>query len=224
MKHKIGDTVRIQSKKWIGKQKKVPFGFKYWFSWDMLKYAGETAKIKDIVAKDRYVLVDMCDHLISGFWEDWMFDSNYKPDEDNKPNEENNELSPEKAFWALLNGEILFDINGIEYSWRKEDLRFYMHDPARKLPGIYNKFTGLYRCCSVKSKYKRSMSREEVQTWAYSEASLGWMVRNTLTLNAWTFPNYFEYTGAITEYQRAKPLPDLSGIDENTIQGFEIEE
>jgi hypothetical protein len=66
------------------------------------------------------------------------------------------------------------------------------------------------------------MTGEEARAWAESNESLGWMVKHQET--HWTFPRYFGYGEIITNYQRAKLLPDGSGIDESTIQGFEVEE
>jgi hypothetical protein len=36
-------------------------------------------------------------------------------------------------------------------------------------------------------------------------------------------PQYFSYNDEGAVYQRAKLLPDHSGVDESTIQGFETE-
>jgi hypothetical protein len=65
------------------------------------------------------------------------------------------------------------------------------------------------------------MTKEEAKAWAESDESLGWMVR--INTADWVFPRTLIYTRAIDDYQRARLLPDLSGIDESTIQGFEAE-
>jgi hypothetical protein len=66
------------------------------------------------------------------------------------------------------------------------------------------------------------MTRWEVLNWIISEASRGWVVRDSSY--AWVPPQFHSYTVAISDYQRARLLPDLSGVDEDTIQGFEVEE
>jgi hypothetical protein len=84
---------------------------------------------------------------------------------------------------------------------------------------------------------KRPMSRYEILAWATSEESRGWFVNIHLKCDNelqgdWQFPTHFKYDNYedtaddiyIYEYVRAKLRTDLSGIDENTIQGFEIEE
>jgi hypothetical protein len=71
-------------------------------------------------------------------------------------------------------------------------------------------------------KRKRPMDRLEIIAWANSEESLGWMTQCGGSL--WTFPRHFSYTGESEDYRRARLLPDLSGVDPDTIQGFEVEE
>jgi hypothetical protein len=66
------------------------------------------------------------------------------------------------------------------------------------------------------------MTGEEARAWAESNESLGWMVKHQEM--HWMFPRYFGYGSDIVGYHRAKLLPDGSGIDKSTIQGFEVEE
>jgi hypothetical protein len=133
----------------------------------------------------------------SWIWQDWMFDPDYNPDEP---------LSAEDAIRAMLAGETLYDEHGLSHSYTDPEIR-----------GFYN----LHR---RPAKSKRSMTGNEAFVWAESEASLGWMVRNTVD-NKWTFPRFFAYRICRMEnYQRARILPDNSGIDESTVQGFEVEE
>jgi hypothetical protein len=40
----------------------------------------------------------------------------------------------------------------------------------------------------------------------------------------WLVPLQNHYIGDLSGFQRAQLLPDKSGIDESTIQGFEVEE
>jgi hypothetical protein len=216
MKYNVGDTIRIQSQKWIDAQEKkdVEGSPAIWkdgcesFVKDMFRYAGKIATIMEVDKEHQYYDLNIDDRKYA--WEDWMFDPDYKPDEP---------LSAEGAIRAMLDKEAICDKNGQQCFWNNYAYRFEIEDN-----GIFRAlfdFTGLYR---RPIKCKRFMTKEEINAWAESVASHGWMVRNTLTLNAWTFPNYFEYTGTITDYQRAKLLPDLSGIDESTIQGFRVEE
>jgi hypothetical protein len=65
------------------------------------------------------------------------------------------------------------------------------------------------------------MTRWELLAWANSEASRGWLV--SAGGSDWGSPQYFCYNMEEDRYQRARLLPDLSGIDENTVEGFEIE-
>jgi hypothetical protein len=67
------------------------------------------------------------------------------------------------------------------------------------------------------------MTRWEILAWANSEASRGWLVRGEGS-DTWYVPQFYTYTDDINGFQRARLLPDLSGIDEDTIQGFEVEE
>ena len=71
------------------------------------------------------------------------------------------------------------------------------------------------------------MTQLEVMDWAASEKSHGWLVRSEpceATDCFWHPPQYHSYDGNLASYQRARLLPDLSGIDKSTIQGFEAEE
>jgi hypothetical protein len=71
-------------------------------------------------------------------------------------------------------------------------------------------------------KRRRLMTRWEVLDWANREASRRWVVK--VLAAEWKLPQYFDYCVGIAKYQRARLLPDLSGVDESTVQGFEIEE
>jgi hypothetical protein len=69
----------------------------------------------------------------------------------------------------------------------------------------------------------RSMTRWEILSWVNSPASQNWVVRTEGSGN-WNQPQYFSYSLGEDRYQRARLLNNLSGIDESTIQGFEVEE
>jgi hypothetical protein len=184
---------------------------------DMFEYAGKMAIITKIVqtkiAQDGYYL-----DIDNGrwFWTDWMFD----PDNDPLA-----PLSPEDAIIAMVrDGETLYDKNGYHYYWGKilnagqEGTAFIQMHQGLKFR--YNGFfDSLYRS---PPKRKRDMTKDEAMAWASGSESLGWMVR--CSFEDWDFPRTFGYHGEIKFYQRARLLPDLSGIDESTIQGFEVEE
>jgi hypothetical protein len=55
-----------------------------------------------------------------------------------------------------------------------------------------------------------------------SEESRGWVVN--FDNSDWVSPQCRSYDGELKKYRRARLLPDLSGIDESTICGFEVEE
>jgi hypothetical protein len=70
------------------------------------------------------------------------------------------------------------------------------------------------------------MTSGECLDWRRGKDSWGWMVRfreKGAEWEEWDFPSQFAYDFSEFEYQRAKLLPDFSGIDESTIQGFKVE-
>jgi hypothetical protein len=69
----------------------------------------------------------------------------------------------------------------------------------------------------------RTMTCWEALAWASSEASHGWVVTPEGD-ETWFPPQFYSYIGNIDKYQRARLLPDGSGIDESSICGFEVEE
>jgi hypothetical protein len=58
---------------------------------------------------------------------------------------------------------------------------------------------------------------------ANSGKSRGWVVKPE-NGGEWESPQFLGYNMEADRYQRARLLPDLSGVDESTIQGFEAEE
>jgi hypothetical protein len=218
MEHNVGNIVRIQSQKWIDAQEKdnVEGGIiaicrnGSLFVKKMFQYAGKIAKIVEMDEKNEFYKLD-----IDGAWgwQDWMFDPDYRPEDE--------PLSPEDAIRAMLDGETLYNKSGIVYTWNKDKKCFYFQYSPTTSNFPTSNFSNLYRRPAKRTRY---MTTEEISTWVRSEASHGWMVRNSQNSSTWTFPNYYEYTSAEIYYQRAKLLPDLSGIDESTIQGFEVEE
>jgi hypothetical protein len=140
-----------------------------------------------------------------------MFDPDYRAD---------GPLSPKDAIRAMLDGEELYDKDGYRYRFDEFRGDFIRLGSVNGDMTVISKFTGFYRRAE---KRKRTMTLEEAQKWAESKDSLGWMVRFTQH-QSWTFPRYFFYKAHISQYQRARLLPDLSGVDEDTIQGFEVVE
>jgi hypothetical protein len=110
-------------------------------------------------------------------------------------------LSPEDAIRAMLDGETLYDKEGDKYYWKGKGHALYRRPPKRK----------------------RLMARWEVLAWACSEESRGWVVRAKGS-KWWCPPQFFSYDMDAKRYERARILPDMSGIDRSTIQGFEVEE
>jgi hypothetical protein len=137
-------------------------------------------------------------------------------------------LSPVHAVIAMAKGETLYNEYGLECVFNKHEGKFELlaGDGTRLWFCTLDEFTTLYR---LPQKRRRSMTPEEVRAWAESDESLGWMVRicdgRYLSIpRKWSFPRFYNYEGVVEYYQRARMLPDMSGIDESTIQGFEVEE
>jgi hypothetical protein len=213
-KYKVGDTVRIRSKAWIDAQDKnelgsiendVPF-FK-----GMFIYAGKEAVIVGVNCDGMYK-ISLDDE--SYWWEDWMFED---------PTE-TGVLSPKEAVKAMLNGEVLVDKHGNEYRWSDEKQDFCLRPigtagtDIRKGDWPPGFFFGLRHITA-----KRPATRWEWMHWANTRASRGWLVRVSENSD-WYLPQGISYGGCVDTYQRARILPDLSGVDESTIQGFEVEE
>jgi hypothetical protein len=171
----------------------------------MFQYAGRIVRITDV--KGNKYSLDIDNGVWT--WQDWMFDPDYKPDEP---------LSPEDAIRAMLDGETLLDENDSSYRWLPKNRRFIQpisHSTVfvdvQDLPILYRR----------PEKRKRLQTPEEAKAWAESEASLGWMIR--IGSQGWVFPRKLSYDCGIENYKRARLLPDLSGIDESTIEGFTVE-
>jgi hypothetical protein len=219
VKYKAGDTVRIRSKEWIDAQEKDEDGDirlpdSYFFSTMMQEYCGRIAKVVRAV-EDRYELdIDETAH----FWSEHAFDPSYTPDE---------LLSAEDAIRAMLDGETLYNEKGHEYRWVKDHAHFIKSTDHEFSEGAVYYFDDLHR---HSAKRERPMTRWEILAWVNSEASRGWFARIKKTNGSWgnwKYPMTFDYTctgETDFNYQRARLLPDLSGIDESTIQGFEVEE
>jgi hypothetical protein len=73
------------------------------------------------------------------------------------------------------------------------------------------------------ARQKRYMTRFEVLGWASGAESRGWVVRPD-PRGGWVAPQCLSYSEDIKDYWRARLLPDCSGVDESTVQGFEAED
>jgi hypothetical protein len=131
------------------------------------------------------------------------------------------------AIRAMLDGETLYDKSGYRCVWNSKGEYFEALSEEGYNLGTIGVFNDLHR---RPARQMRPMTTDEVKDWAQSDKSLGWMVRITRGKNfppvfrMWMFPRKTCYVLISERYQRARLLPDLSGIDESTIQGFEVEE
>jgi hypothetical protein len=208
MNHKVGDTVRIQSREWMTREydveRMIGLGARYAINDKMKNFAGMTAKVTDVC--DDYYWLDVDNGGCR--WEDWMFDPDFRHD---------GPLSPEDAIRAMLDGETLYAKDGTRH-WFNGDqfMKAYVLDDNER---CVSEFASLYR---RPERRKRPMTGKEALAWSESDESLGWMVKDCKS--PWTFPRYFGYSVTIAGYIRARLLPDGSGIDETTICEFEVEE
>jgi hypothetical protein len=216
MRHKVGDTVRIQSQEWVEAQEKdnngdIDFLHAPTFFSAMFRYAGKIAKIAKVYDSSDCYRLDVDNGKC--LWTDQMFDPDYRPEDE--------PLSAEDAIHAMVeNGEKLYDEDGWEYFWDSDEKSL----AYRKNGGIiiikHTHLTDLYR-----RPAKRTLlwTRWEILAWANSDESRGWLIKSRED-TAWYLPQFHAYNQPVEVYQRARLLPDHSGIDEDTIQGFEVEE
>jgi hypothetical protein len=206
MKYKVGDTVRIQSKEWIDAQDKnrdrgITLSDIIFVRF-MFQYADRIATICKVWGNAYRLDVDDGTWL----WTDEMFD----PKADGP-------LAPKDAARAMLEEETLYNRYGAPCVWDIDAFALLDSDGTRFC--TLDEFTTLYRSSP---KRRRPMTPEEARAWAESDESKGWMVK--LGIREWTFPRFHGYGDDISHYRRARMLPDMSGVDESTIQGFEVEE
>jgi hypothetical protein len=207
--HKVNDIVRIRSKEWIDAQEKdfcengnVKGARLYK---EIKEHAGKIAKVVTALPYGYKLDVDGGAEL----WQGWMFDPDYNPYE---------MLSAEDAIRAMLAGETLYDKEGHWAAFNNEKDCFEYEGFERNI--IRSEVKGFSR---HPAKRKRPMTRWEMLAWTNSEASREWLVRLEES-GAWRPPQFHGYDRDGNKYQRARLRPDLSGIDENTVQGFEVEE
>jgi hypothetical protein len=146
-------------------------------------------------------------------WYENEFDPAFRPD---------GPLSPEDAIRAMLDGETLLDDDGGTYWWEKGSRSFNALNLGATAILCVTDIRVLPVLRRRPEKRKRTMSREEMMAWSISEESHGWMVREEW--GHWLFPKCFSFVFGTGKYQRARLLPDLSNVDPDTIQGFEVEE
>jgi len=135
-------------------------------------------------------------------------------------------LSPREAIIAMLDGAVLETGNGMLVRFNGIENTFVSDDTNQP----FYCFTNLYHKPKPKT---RPMDTFECLAWVNSPDSLGWMVRaqrKDKVVSEWDIPQRFKYDGKewyladyYLTYQRAKVLPDKSGIDKSTIQGFLVE-
>jgi hypothetical protein len=211
-KYKVGDIVRIRSKAWIDAQEKGE-------DWSirnngalhiktmllsMQAFAGKEAEVRSVTSDEVYRI--SVDNEVY-WWADWMFEDPAEPDI----------LSPEEAARAMLNGEVLVDPFSNEYCWNKNRFVALLDKEFHDLVYVSDRLRRRH------AKRKRPMNRWEILAWANSDESRGWVVRQNVGFD-WTIPPCLRYDMVtLSFYQRARLLPDLSGVDESTIQGFEVE-
>jgi hypothetical protein len=169
----------------------------------MQKHAGERVTIQEVHDRGVYYLKEL-----DQSWEDWMFDPDYRPEDE--------PLSARDAILAMLDGEKLYDKEGHWAAFNDEKDCFEYEGPERNI--VKSEVKGFSR---RPARRKRPMTRWEILAWANSEASRGWVVR--YMDHRWQAPQ-ISYGDNLEMYQCARLLPDLSGIDESTVQGFEVEE
>jgi hypothetical protein len=216
MKYNVGDTVRIQPRERLAAHKKGTGMGKLPVCLEMLEYAGQITTIKSVYDDETYRL-----DIDGGkcWWDDWMFDPGYGADEP---------LSTVDAVMAMARDGKTLTSGGNDF-WYSRERRFFLYkrtgaaDHVMSSPVI--EFPDKFYLRAEKEK--RQMTLWEALDWASSEESLGWVVRSDADDDdnyGWHPPQYYSYDGNLASYQRARLLPDLSGVDESTIQGFEVEE
>jgi hypothetical protein len=218
MTYTKGDTVRIRTREQIEALEKakyagLPSGTKrsYAIVGEMLCHTGKTATIMDVCRHEDIYRLDVDGGVF--VWEEWMFDPDYTGDKS---------LSPEDAIRAMLGGETLYSRYKVIEKWNGAHFVCQiLGNQEWHLKPQDGVFTGLYR---LPPKYKRWMTKAEMRAWAESDESFGWRVRHKDLPGSWQSPRRWNYTENIYDYECARLLYDLSGIDESTIQGFEVEE
>ena len=141
------------------------------------------------------------------------------------------ELTPEEAVRAMLDGEVLTRHEnsvwkkGLEAKWDGADFVARCND--NRDWSFMSSFDNLIR----KKQKTKPMDSWECLAWVNSPDSHGWLVSIKHITDDdwgdWDLPQRFKYDGrehypeaCSVSYRRARMLPDKSGIDKSTIQGF----
>ena len=153
------------------------------------------------------------------------------------------ELTPETAIRLMLDGITLYGhkdnwVEGTETKWDGKNFVVshielgFNKKPRRSEWEVLKSYKYLQR---RKPELLLPMLPFECLVWANSPECYGWMVSKKYVGNdswgEWDLPQRFKYDGqeyyndpCVVSYRRARVLPDKSGIDESTIQGFLKEE
>jgi hypothetical protein len=243
MRFHVGDAVRVKSKEWFGSQEKditgsvrPPTGFYQSFTKPMYTVAGSVVHIRSFDRDCCRYRIEECGYV----WEDWMFDSRYE--EENNSCADASEASAEEgapgsggglssakcrlltvveAVVAMFHeGKTLYDSEGYTCRWDGFKAAFTRRKPGGEV-SVLQSFMDLY---DKPPSAKRPMTRFEILGWANSEASRGWVVRygGDDSICGWNVPQ-LQYADNLSLYRRARLLPDGSGVDECTIQRFEVD-
>jgi hypothetical protein len=125
----------------------------------------------------------------------------------------------EAARLMLLDGEVLVDTEGEESYWSNERKTF-----VYKTNDDYEFTTDYFEFLRRKpQKTRRLMTRWECLAWASSAESQGWVVKCNEHSDWYTPQHTVYFDRSISDFRRAKLLPDGSGIDESTITDFSVE-
>jgi hypothetical protein len=157
-------------------------------------------------------------------WDNLMFEPGHSPAVP---------LNPIEAVKRMVKGATFYTEYGDRVFWgdnRNIFLCIQEGDIYNPSGSIFNgSFEHLYENDPLhKALKKRDMTRWEALAWATSEISHGWVVMNYPKAPAdsddWALPQSFNYFGSITNYRRAMLKPDCTGVDESSIQTFEVVE
>jgi hypothetical protein len=132
--------------------------------------------------------------------------------------EENMELNVEDAIRAMLCGNTVYTDGGLRFWYDKYEKAFF----KRRANDITHKVDH-FKVDFRTEPLKQYWTRWEARAWANSEDSHGWFVRRDGGPE-WHYPWQFDYSEGTIHYERARLLPDKSGIDVSSIQRFEKQE
>ena len=135
---------------------------------------------------------------------------------------DNKYLDLKEAVRLMLDGEVLMDKYGNDNYWKESDGTFAWKNPNVDRDRDDRILSEFHSLCRKPQKQKRLMTRWEILAWATSDDAKGWVV-GIKTSDTWDCPQNWCYSGNISDYSRARLLPDDTGIDESTITDFSVE-